>query len=113
MNPDDVTYSANPLIWVFSMVSGETYQIFEDELAKLGTTVVVLKEHAPESCKKCFGRFHVGFNTKLQVYQPCPKCARKVIDFSRLNQKGEIEVKTPKIVDYVDAPVTNEGIHIP
>lgn len=101
----------SPLIWVFSLVSGETYRVFEDELPKLGKMVVALKEKPRHTCRQCYGRFHIGFNTILQIYQPCTKCARKYIDFDRLNKNGEIELQTPKIIDYVDA--SDSPVEIP
>lgn len=78
----------------FSIISGELYHIEEDEIKNLDETQIPLLKKPSSSCKKCYGRFYVGqqaYNTpsgwKNGYYLPCPKCAKKCVDFSRMKSE--------------------------
>ena len=78
-------------ILIFSMVSGEIYPIERDELNNTDQYQIPLLKK-PSSCKKCYGRFYVGYNLTTQYYTPCSKCARKCVDYESLATKAlEIE----------------------
>ena len=68
----------------FSMLSGEIYQIEEDEVKNLDQFQIPLKQRPNPSCKKCYGRGWIHHNITHRVYEMCRRCARKCIDFDSL-----------------------------
>jgi len=92
----------------FSLVSGDVYEIFEDEVKNLDDTQVPLLKKPNQKCNICYGRFyesrHGHFEKSegakgdwvLDYYTPCPKCATKCIDWK--NMKAQIDVAMPKTV---------------
>ena len=82
----------------FSLLSGDIYTIEADEIKNLDGHQIPLIKKPLTSCRKCYGRFYIGFNTTLKVYQICPKCANKCIDFKAIKNKS-IEIETIKQTD--------------
>ena len=84
-----------PTQLMYSLVTGEIYTIESDELKNMDKYQVPLLKRPPQSCKRCYGRMHEGFNITLKVYMPCSKCASKCIDFKTM--KNEVlDIETVK-----------------
>jgi hypothetical protein len=79
----------------FSLLSGEIYQVEEDEIENLDQYQIPLLKSPPSNCKKCYGRMHIGYNQKLKIYEMCRKCVNKCVDFKAL-KSADIKVETPK-----------------
>ena len=69
---------------IFSLVSGEIFEIEEDELKNLQAYQIPIIRRPKESCRGCYGRGHKGFNTKSKLYLLCAKCMKSCIDFEKL-----------------------------
>jgi len=82
---------------IFSLVTGDIYEIEVDELKNLDKHQLPLVKRPPRSCKKCYGRMYWGFNTVTQIYDLCPKCKNKCIDFRHITT-DEIDIETLKPV---------------
>lgn len=68
--------------WVFSIFSGETFEVTAEEFKKLDSFHIPLKEKPNcSSCKKCLGRLYTGFETKEKIYLICQRCIRKYVDY--------------------------------
>ena len=74
----------------FSLITGEIYDVMEDEEETLDRYQVPLRG-TPVWCKHCFGKMHIGLNTKYNAYDMC-KCSTKYIDFEKLKAKKSISV---------------------
>jgi len=72
----------------FSILSGEFYQVEEDEIANLDSYQIPFKHRPKQSCKKCYGRGYISHNITYNVYQLCPKCARACIDFDNFKNRN-------------------------
>lgn len=79
----------------FSMLSGNIYEIEEDETKNLDNFQVPLIKKPHHSCKKCYGRLYTGQNDTKQFYIICRSCGRKCIDF-KYAKKME-QAKTPEV----------------
>lgn len=80
---------------MFSMVSGDIYEIEFDEFKNMDKYQIPLIKYPPQSCRRCYGRMHDGFNIKLKLYLPCPKCVNRCVNFKLLHNEN-IEVETIK-----------------
>ncbi len=69
----------------FSLFSGDIYEL--DELEKTDAFQLPLLQPPDKNCKKCFGRFHTGYNTTTKHYNICTKCGRSCIDIAALYSK--------------------------
>lgn len=76
--------SGNEKQLMFSLVTGEMYNILSDELKTANEYQVPLKREPKSSCKKCYGRFHVGRNINHNLYIMCPSCSLKCIDMEKV-----------------------------
>ena len=85
---------SNNLKLYFSMISGDIYYIEEDEVKILDNTQIPLIKKPDSNCKKCYGRFYIGFETIKKYYMPCPRCMKKCIDWEALKEDPVVE--TPK-----------------
>ena len=81
-------------VMFFSMVTGEIYEVESDEVNNLDRYQIPLCGR-PGSCKKCYGRMHMGKNITVGVYMLCTHCAKKYVDFS-LIKNDVINVETVK-----------------
>lgn len=77
---------------VFSFVSGEVFEVEEDEVKNLEKYQIALKKRPLSHCKKCYGRGHLGFNLKTNVYLPCLRCMRACVDLEKLDLSANIEL---------------------
>ena len=66
--------------WFFSLISGELYQIDEDEAKLLDDYQIALKCRPPTKCDKCYGRFFTSYYVTGRYYEVCKKCAKKTVD---------------------------------
>lgn len=73
-----------------SIISGEIYEIDEDEIKNLDAYQIPLKQRPNSSCKKCYGRGYIGFNIITKSYELCRRCGRKIIDFDFLHPKPDL-----------------------
>jgi len=89
---------ADNLKLFFSMVSGELYFLGEDEIKNVDNAQIPMLKKPNSNCKQCYGRFHVGFETKKKYYIPCPKCKNKCVDWDALK---DVVVETPQTINEV------------
>ena len=73
--------------YYFSIFGGYIYQASEQEEKILDAFQIPLLDKPTTNCKKCFGKFHVGYNTSTRHFTICPKCSKKQIDVKKLLKK--------------------------
>lgn len=76
-------------IFIFSIYSGLIYSIKEEEFTLLDDGQLPLTKK-PSSCKKCYSRRYVGFNSDKVMYVPCT-CIHRIVDSSRVHTKFNIK----------------------
>lgn len=64
---------------VFNVYSGESYEILNEEINNLQEGEIPLRRLPRSSCRKCYGRGHIGKDKIKHIYQPCPLCVEKQI----------------------------------
>lgn len=70
----------NNIRHIYSIFSGTFYQIPEKDVKILDIGQIPLIKKPSSSCNKCYGRGHIGRDTKNLGYQVC-KCVRKNVDY--------------------------------
>jgi hypothetical protein len=68
---------------MYSVFSGTYYEVLEKDLKLLNTGQIPLKGKPSQSCKKCYGRGHIGRDQNTYSYEIC-NCIRKKVDFDLL-----------------------------
>jgi len=81
-----------PLVLVMSLMSGEIYEIEADEVKNLEPYQLPLKKRPKSNCRTCYGRGWIGKNISVGIYQWCPHCFRKCIDYSKINTTEELKL---------------------
>ncbi|MDD4109953.1 MAG: hypothetical protein PHS54_00205 [Clostridia bacterium] len=76
---------------MFSMITGDIYEIESDELKNMDKYQIPLKMRPSGSCRKCYGRMYSDYNLKLKIYTPCSKCVNRCVDFKQYQEDVEIE----------------------
>jgi hypothetical protein len=76
---------------IFSMVTGDIYEIEADELKNMDKYQIPLIRRPSPSCRKCYGRMYSDYNITLKLYTPCRKCVNRCVDFSKYQEDVEIE----------------------
>ena len=79
----------------FSLISGDLYYVEGDEVKNLDTSQIPLTNKPKSNCKKCYGRFHVGFERIKKYYIPCPKCKNTCVDWDNFNEQ-DVVIENPK-----------------
>lgn len=73
----------------FSIFGGYIYEANSEEEKVLDAFQIPLTSKPNTSCKKCYGRFHIGFSTNQKHFVICPKCSKKHIHVEKiLNKKN-------------------------
>lgn len=88
--------------YYFSIVSGEIYQLVEEFVNALDTYQIPLTKKPPTTCKKCFGRLHIGYDHTQHIYKVCPKCITKCLDTEKAE---DIVIETQRLtndIEFVD-----------
>ncbi len=85
----------NNKLLIFSLITGDIYQIESDEYKNMDKYQIPLLKKPSDKCNKCFGRMHTGFNETLKIYQICPRCVNKCVNFAQLRSE-EIDIETTK-----------------
>lgn len=67
----------------YSLLSGDVYELPEDELDNLDDFQIPLSKKPNSSCKKCYGRGYLGFDIHKKYYPMC-RCVVKNIDRDRV-----------------------------
>ena len=67
------------MIPIFNTYSGETYEIEDVELKNIQEGEIPLKKQPRSSCKKCYGRGHIGFASLQHMFKPCVQCIEKEV----------------------------------
>jgi hypothetical protein len=67
------------MINLYNVYSGETYKLREEELKNTLEGEIPLTKSPKTSCKKCYGRGHIGRDRIKQIYQPCTNCVEKCV----------------------------------
>lgn len=75
---------------VFSIYSGITYTIDDNDFNLLDDGQIPLKQAFRKSCNKCYDRRYIGFNAEKVMYIPC-SCVQKNTDSSRVHEKFNID----------------------
>lgn len=75
----------------FSFISGDLYYVSEDEIKNLDKSQMPLLKKPDSSCKKCYGRFYVGFEPNKKYYIPCPRCMKKCVDWNAMKEDPVVE----------------------
>jgi hypothetical protein len=65
---------------IYSVFSGTYYDVLEKDVKLLNVGQLPLKDKPSNSCKKCYGRGHLGKEQFTYAYAIC-NCVRKKIDF--------------------------------
>ncbi len=65
---------------IYSVYSGMFFEVPEKDVKHLDAGQIPLIKNPTTSCKKCYGRGHLGRDQISFAYQIC-KCVRKNIDF--------------------------------
>lgn len=89
----------NELKLYFSLISGDIYHVEEDEVKNLDANQIPLHKKPNSNCKKCYGRFYMGYDPNKKYYIPCPKCLNKCVDWEALKEDPVVE--TPKTTDQI------------
>lgn len=79
---------------IYSVFSGTYYDVLEKDVKLLNFGQIPLKKQPPQSCKKCYGRGHVGREQKTFAYEIC-NCIRKNVDFDLLKSIMPQEIDIP------------------
>ncbi len=73
----------------FSLFGGYIYEADQQEEKILDAFQIPLTQIPNTSCKKCHGRFHVGFNVEQKHFIICTSCSKKYLDVKKiLNKKN-------------------------
>lgn len=76
--------------YYFSIFGGYIYKATEKEEKVLDAFQIPLTSKPDNGCKKCFGKFHTGYNTNTRHFIICPKCSKKYLDVKKiLNKNGK------------------------
>lgn len=87
------TYPRRQLM--FSLITGDIYEIEFDEIKNMDRYQIPLIKHPKQSCTACYGRMYSGYNDDLKIYVLCNKCMNNCIDFKLM--RGEtIDIETIK-----------------
>jgi hypothetical protein len=70
---------------IFNAYSGELYELHEDELSNILEGEIPLTRNPNRSCKHCFGRGNLGYDSIKRIYHVCPKCVYKNIHSNYIN----------------------------
>lgn len=73
----------------YSLLSGDVYEIAEDEIGNLDDFQVPLIKKPKSNCKRCYGRGYIGRDRVKKYFIMC-NCIKKYIDKERI---GDINVK--------------------
>jgi hypothetical protein len=65
---------------IYSVFSGIFYEVLTKDVELLNIGQIPLKKYPNTSCKKCYGRGHIGRDNQTYAYNIC-NCVRKNIDF--------------------------------
>lgn len=77
--------SNNKKLIYYSLLSGDVYEISEDEIENLDDYQVPLLKKPKSNCKGCYGRGYIGYNIDKKYYPMC-RCTVKNIDRERVEE---------------------------
>lgn len=80
----------NKKIIYYSLLSGEIYEIEEDEIDNLDQFQIPLLKKPRRGCRKCWERGYIGYDP-IKKYYPMCSCIIKNIDHDRV--KKQINLK--------------------
>lgn len=80
--------------YYYSLVTGRIERILSDEVNLLETYQIPLVKRPNDSCKKCYGRGYITYDSFNMAYLPC-NCVKKLIDKENYNNK-QISFYNPK-----------------
>lgn len=69
----------------YSLLSGDVYEISEDEIENLDDYQIPLLKKPKPNCKGCYGRGYIGYNS-IKKYYPMCRCTSKNIDRERVEE---------------------------
>ena len=76
--------SNNNIILIYSLLSGDVYEIPEDEFDNLDDFQIPLLKLPNKSCKRCYGRGYIGYDPVKKYYPMC-RCIVKHLDRDRIS----------------------------
>ncbi len=75
----------------FSIFGGNLYYAMEDEEKVLDPFQIPLTKSPNTSCKKCYGRFYIGYDNTKRHFLICGKCGKKCIDSEKIMRNRRIQ----------------------
>ncbi len=69
----------------YSLLSGDVYEVFEDETEGFDEYQIPLTKKPKENCKGCYGRGYIGYD-RLKKYYPMCRCTYIRIDREKLDE---------------------------
>ena len=82
--------SKNDKLTYYSLLSGEIYEVEEDEIENLDQFQIPLLKGSKNGCKKCFERGYIGYDSMRKYYPMC-KCIIKNIDRDRIQKQIDLK----------------------
>jgi hypothetical protein len=71
--------------FIYNIFSGQYLEILEEDVKNLYNGQIPLKTKPNYSCKKCYGKGHLGRDLNNFTYQLC-SCVRKIVDIELLKK---------------------------
>jgi hypothetical protein len=70
---------------IYNAYTGEVYYLPNYQLKNILEGEIPLQRKPNTSCKACFGRGYVGYDSSKKIYELCPKCVVKNVhpDYTR------------------------------
>lgn len=85
-NDDAIVVYGKKLIY-YSLLSGDVYEIAEDEVENLDEFQIPLTKMPKKNCKCCYGRGYIGYDA-IKKYYPMCRCTTKNIDREKVSEIG-------------------------
>jgi hypothetical protein len=67
-------------LYAFSIVTGQVFDIEQEDIETLYTYQVPLKQKPKANCKKCYGRGYVDRTSQTKMYNMCPCLSTRIAD---------------------------------
>ena len=82
-------------LYAFSVITGQIFDIDEDDIKTLFNYQIPITEKSNPSCKRCFGRGYTGIDTNTKFHYMCSCTSKNIM---KGYNASEIVISTPKTV---------------
>lgn len=82
-------------LYAFSVITGQVFDIDEDDIKTLFNYQIPITEKPNSSCKKCFGRGYSGIDTNTKFHYMCACTSKNII---KGYNTSEIVIPTPRAI---------------